>query len=100
MYAIGTNRVFVYSIATELKNRLQKINELDIAALSVSPFRDYLLVRKETSFLLLDADFECIMREEASPNDKNYKILEVNNDKFLLKSKTKLQLWDIAKESV
>ena len=63
---------------------------MDITAISVTPFRDYLLIKKDTSFLLLDADFECIMREDANQNDKNYKILEVSNDKFLLKSETKL----------
>lgn len=46
VYTIGPNRVCIYSIATEHKNRLEKINELDISAFSVTPIRNFLLIQK------------------------------------------------------
>ena len=63
VYTIGQERVSIYSIDTNNKNRLEKINELDIRAISLQPYKEFLLVRKPDSFLLLDADFECVMRE-------------------------------------
>lgn len=40
------------------------------------------------------------MREETKAGDKNYKVIPVSGDKFLLKTDSSLQMWDIGKESV
>ena len=51
-------------------------------------------MRKPDSFLLLDADFECVMREEVDDNDKDFKIIPYNNSSFFLKTEKSFMLWD------
>jgi hypothetical protein len=62
LYGIGPNRVSVYSVASEQRGRLEKMGELDLAALSLVPIGSHLLVRKDTNYLLLDSNFECVQR--------------------------------------
>lgn len=62
IYTIGPKRINIYNIVAEKKNSMEKINELDISALSLTPIGHHLLLKKETSYLLLDDNFECIMR--------------------------------------
>lgn len=67
--------------------------------MSVTPINDFLLIKKEASFLLLDSDFECLMKEETKADDTNYKVIPVSGSKFLLKTEKSLQLWDTERET-
>lgn len=74
---------------SEHKNRLEKINELDISALSVTAIDGFLLIQKENCFLLLDEQFECVIKEQYNAEgSKKYKVIKIaeNKNKFLLKT--------------
>jgi hypothetical protein len=72
LYAVGSGRILLYSIASEHKSVLHKVAELDLDALSVAPLSSHLLIRKRGCFLLLNSDFECVMRDETIQWDGNF----------------------------
>lgn len=88
IYTIMKDKVNIYALKMGAgeKSRLEKINQLDISVLSLKIYKNYLLVKKESSFLLLDEEFECVMREDIDEDDKEYKIVPYSENGFLLKT--------------
>lgn len=64
LYIINPEKLSVYNVDPNKKNRLQKINEIEMTILYAQPFGDYLLVRKDDSFILYDKEFDLIMKED------------------------------------
>ena len=64
LYIINPEKLSVYNIDTSKKNRLEKINEIEMTILYAQPFEDYLLVRKDDSFILYDKEFDLVMKED------------------------------------
>lgn len=100
IYTVGTERVSIYAVDASNKNQLEKINELDIKALFVRPFKDFLLIRKPDSYLLLDAEFECVMREVTPEDDMDCKLIPYQPTSFLLKTEKTLAVWDFEREDI
>lgn len=100
IYTIMKDKVNIYALKMGAgeKSRLEKINQLDISVLSLKIYKNYLLVKKESSFLLLDEEFECVMREDIDEDDKEYKIVPYSENGFLLKTQKTLMIWDYLKE--
>lgn len=55
-------------------------------------------MKKEASILVYDKEFDLVMKEEEDPDIANYKLLKVNDKKFILANEQELSLWDLEKE--
>ncbi len=99
IYALGKDRFSIYEINTNLKNRLEKIHELEVAVSFIYPFDNYIIMKKEASILVYDKEFDLVMKEEEDPDLANYRILKINENKFILASDQELSLWDMEEES-
>lgn len=55
-------------------------------------------MKKEGSVLVYDKEFDLVMKEEEDQDITNYKILRVNEKKFIMANDQELSLWDLEKE--
>lgn len=62
LFALGKEKFSVYEFNTGSKNRLEKIHEFDMTVTYIHPSNNYILLKKQGSFLLYDKDFELLMK--------------------------------------
>ena len=98
IYALGKDKFSIYEINSAQKNRLEKIYSLDMAVSFVYPFENYIIMKKEATILIYDKDFDLVMKEEEDQDLSNYKVLKVDDKKFVLANDQELSLWDLDKE--
>jgi hypothetical protein len=99
IYALGKDKFSIYEINSSLKNRLEKIHELEVAVSFIYPFENFIIMKKEASILIYDRDFDLVMKEEEHEEANSYKVLRVSDKKFVLANDQELSLWDLDKES-
>ena len=99
IYALGRDKFSIYEINSNLKNRLEKVHELEVAVSFMHPFDKFIIMKKEASILIYDPDFDLVMKEEEDESLTNYKILKVSDKKFILANDQELSLWDLENES-
>lgn len=55
-------------------------------------------MKKESCVLIYDKDFELLMKEEEEEDVNDYRIMKVDDKKFVLGSKKEFSLWDLERE--
>lgn len=63
----------------------------------IHPSDNYILLKKQGSFLLYDKDFELLMKEDENEETKDYRILDRSENSFVLVSNEEVSLWDLEK---
>ena len=77
LFAVGKDKLSIYEINAASKNRLEKIQELEMNVSFVYPLNDYLLVKKDGSFRLYDADFDLLMKEDEDEDISEYRVMTI-----------------------
>ena len=72
---------------------------MEVAVSFIHPFNSFIIMKKESSILIYDLDYDLVMKEEEDENSTNYKILKVSDKKFILASDQELSFWDLENES-
>jgi hypothetical protein len=55
-------------------------------------------MKKKGAFLLYDRDFELLMKEDEPDDRDDYRLLRVNDHRFVLVSAEEVSEWDLEKE--
>lgn len=98
IYALGKEKFSIYEINSNYKNRLEKIHELEVSVSFIYPFGNFIIMKKEGSILVYDKEFDLVMKEEEDQELTNYKILKVNDKRFIMANEQELSFWDLEKE--
>jgi len=61
----------------------------------VYPLDNYLIMKKEGSILIYDSDFELLMKEDEDEDIEDYRIMKIDEKKFMLASKKEFSVWDL-----
>ena len=77
LFAVGKEKLSIYEINAASKNRLEKIQELEMSVSFVYPLSDYLLVKKDDSFRLYDGDYDLIMKEDEDEDISEYRVMTI-----------------------
>lgn len=64
----------------------------------VYPFDSYIIMKKESCMLVYDRDFELLMKEDEDEEIQDYRIMKVDEKRFILGNKKEFSLWDLEKE--
>jgi len=52
-------------------------------------------MKKEGSILIYDSDFELLMKEDEDEDIEDYRIMKIDEKKFMLASKKEFSVWDL-----
>lgn len=95
---MGKEKLSIYSINSSSKNRLEKVQELEIGVSFVYPLNDYILVKKDDAFIVYDADFDLLIKEEEPVDLVDYRVMKIDENRMLIASSKGISLWDLEKE--
>lgn len=98
LYALGKDKFSIYEINPASKNRLEKIHELEVTVSFVYPLDNYIIMKKDSSILIYDRDFELLMKEDEDEDIEDYRIMKIDAHRFILASKKDFSVWDLEKE--
>lgn len=56
-------------------------------------------MKKEGAILIYDKDFDLVMKEEETLDLSEYKIMKINDKKFIMTNEKELSLWDLDNEN-
>lgn len=54
-------------------------------------------MKKEASILVYDKEFDLVMKEDEDQDISNYKVLRVDEKRFIMANDQELSLWDLEK---
>lgn len=74
---------------------MEKKHELDVSVSFVYPLGNYIIMKKEASIIIYDKEFDFVMKEEDNEEIESYRVMKIDDKKFILASEQEISLWDL-----
>jgi len=52
-------------------------------------------MKKEASIIIYDKEFDFVMKEEDNEEIESYRVMKIDDKKFILASEQEISLWDL-----